>query len=95
MGGEWGYRSLRTGNSLESSLPQVLEQMSWEELAQADICLYSTLRAREVLGMLYSRHNHFPQTCGEHEVPLLVPECCESPMWLSPNGWVCRVEVAA
>lgn len=87
---EWFYRSSATGNSGESSLPEPLERLGWEELARQDPGLYSVLSAREALGMLYSRHNHHPVACGEHEHPLEVPECCNWPMRLTPQGWVCR-----
>lgn len=90
QGDEWYYRSTVTGNTQEATLPEPLQRLGWEGLAQQDIGLYSMLTAREALGMLYHRHNHRPVPCGEHEHPVEVPECCDWPMRLTPQGWVCR-----
>jgi hypothetical protein len=60
----------------------------WETLAATDIAAYSALLCRADLGMLPLAHIHRPAFCRPFAGD--VPVCCEMPMRLTPQGWVCR-----
>lgn len=65
----------------------------WEKLASEDINTYSSLSAATALGYWSWLHIHDSNS----SVPLSdraaakLPWCCNSPMWSSPDGWVCRI----
>lgn len=90
-GGEWAWVSVLTGCSSESADHPALVD-GWAALAERDPALYSTLRARDLLGHLRSHHWHSPV---EEPVYEQVPECCGWPMRSTPDGWACRQHRAA
>ncbi|WFE59565.1 hypothetical protein [Micromonospora sp. WMMD712] len=97
---DWIYETL-SGQRYRDDRPQLLRDDParwWRELrrrmADGDMRatqLYSTVTAAENLGLTPWWHYHHPVTTLTASPARRPPFCCGSPMWVSPDGWACRV----
>lgn len=96
LGSEWAYESMRTGRVHEVTPNPLIAKHGWDGLAEVAPGAYSSLKAQAGIGTIDKLHTHAPTQCpndaGHH--PEVVPECCGSPMWFSPEGWTCRKRCA-
>lgn len=97
---DWAWATA-SGERVRDDRPAALcadPKQWWADLAENNIGAYSGLSAAIALGHWAWFHNHGPDKPMPHDGPAVrfdVPWCHDSPMWASPDGWVCRVAKGA